>query len=120
MSGRREVGLFGILFELLPVALACGLFAAIGVVHVTSKALVVRAGYELSRLEGQRRELGREQDRLRLELATLKSPARLEKLAREQLGLAPPAAGAVISLSKGSPPVLSSKGSSPLARKEDP
>ena len=44
------------------------------------------------------RELTRDQAKLRLELATLKSPARLEKLAREVLAMAPPPPGAVLTL----------------------
>ncbi|MFZ5471937.1 MAG: cell division protein FtsL [Myxococcota bacterium] len=109
----RSTGLWVVFVELLPAALLCGLFAAVGVVHVTSRALVVRSGYELSRLEGERRVLLRDHDRLQLELATLKSPSRLEKLAREKLGMGPPAAGAVI-------PLDAPKGRTVLARKEAP
>ncbi len=41
--------------------------------------------------------------RLKLELATLKRPARLESLARTQLGMAPPEASVVNSLASRSP-----------------
>src|SRR5262245_28925904 len=96
---------FSVIFlELLPAALAIALLAAVGVVHVTSRVLVVRVGYELSRLDQESTALTRDNDRLKLELATLKSPARLETIAKTQLGLGPPAAASIIHLSpKGLP-----------------
>jgi len=87
----------GILLQLLPAALLSLLFASVGIVHVCSRVLVVRAGYQMSQLELESRTLSREHDELRLERATLLSPARLERLARDKLGLVPPRAGAVIS-----------------------
>jgi cell division protein FtsL len=51
---------------------------------------------ELSVLENESRELTRENDRLKLELATLKSPTRLERLAREKLRMAPPPATSIV------------------------
>lgn len=84
--------------EILPAALAVALIAAVGVIHVTSRVMVVRMGYELSKLDAQTTELTRENDQLRLELATLKSPARLESMARSKLGLMPPSANAVVHL----------------------
>ena len=90
-----------VLLQLLPGALLAALFAAVGILHVTSRVLVVDAGYRLSRLEEENRQLTLRNDRLKLELATLISPARLEKLARER-GMQPPPAGTVISL--GAPP----------------
>ena len=87
----------GILLQLLPAAVLSLLFASVGIVHVCSRVLVVRAGYQMSQLELESRTLAREHDELRLERATLLSPARLERLARDKLGLVPPRAGAVIS-----------------------
>lgn len=92
---------FSVIFlELLPAALAIALLAAVGVVHVTSRVLVVRVGYELSKLDQEATALTRDNDRLKLELATLKSPTRLESIARSQLGMAPPAAASIIHLGK--------------------
>jgi cell division protein FtsL len=85
-----------ILVQLLPVALLVLLFAAVGIVHVTSRVLVVHAGYRMSELEAESRVLAREHDQLKLERATLLSPARLERIAREKLGMVPPAAGSVV------------------------
>ncbi|MBK7858200.1 MAG: cell division protein FtsL [Archangiaceae bacterium] len=92
---------FSVIFlELLPAALAIALLAAVGVVHVTSRVLVVKVGYELSKLDQESTALTRDNDRLKLELATLKSPARLESQARTELGMGPPAASSIIHLGK--------------------
>jgi cell division protein FtsL len=92
---------FSVIFlELLPAALAIALLAAVGVVHVTSRVLVVKVGYELSKLDAEATALTRDNDRLKLELATLKSPARLETIARTKLNMAPPAASSIIHVVK--------------------
>jgi cell division protein FtsL len=90
--------LLGILLHVLPAALLGGLFAGVGVVHVTSRVMVVGSGYRLSTLEQDNRQLTRENDRLRLELATLQNPARLEHLAKDQMGMAAPESGSVWTL----------------------
>lgn len=81
---------------LLPAVALALLFVATGVVHVTSRVLVVGAGYRLSQLETTQRALSLENDRLKLELATLKNPSRLERYARSKLGMGPPAPAAVL------------------------
>ena len=70
--------------------------AAVGVFHVWSRTRVQGVGYELGRLEAEHRQLLADRDRLNLEVATLRSPGRLERFARERLGMAPPAPGAVV------------------------
>lgn len=95
---RSRASLFSVILHLLPAFLLCALFASVGIVHVSGRVMVVRAGYHLSELQNQSRKLSRENDRLKLELATLKSPARLEKIAREELGMSEPAPSAVITL----------------------
>jgi cell division protein FtsL len=97
---RGGLSLSVILLEIFPAALAVLLLATVGVVHVTGRVLVVKMGYELSRLDATAAQLTHENDQLRLELATLKRPARLESIAKNQLGLVPPSAGAVIRLEK--------------------
>ncbi|OJT27119.1 cell division protein FtsL [Archangium sp. Cb G35] len=87
-----------VLLHLLPAVFLFALFAAVGFVHVASRVLVVDMGYRLSKAETEERALIRENDRLKLELATLKNPARLEKLAREKLGMSMPAGSLVIAL----------------------
>jgi len=92
-----------VLLHLLPAVLLFALFAGVGILHVTSRVLVVDMGYRLSKAEAEARTLTRENDRLKLELATLKSPARLEKLAREKLSMSMPAGPLVIALPPRSP-----------------
>lgn len=98
IEGRSRGGLaLSVIFlELLPAALAVLLVAAAGVLHVSSRALVVRMGYELSQLDQRGTDLERENAQLKLELATLKSPSRLEGLARTRLGLVSPPAASVL------------------------
>ena len=86
MSGKAPT-FASVIGHLLPAVLLGVLFAAVGIVHVSSRVLVVRTGYQLSELEAEHRALTRENDRLKLELATLKNPSRLEKIAREDLGM---------------------------------
>jgi cell division protein FtsL len=85
-----------ILLQLLPAALLVSAFSGIGAMHVMSRVQVVDSGYRLSQLEQESRALLLENDRLKLELATLKNPARLERAAREQLGMGAPPPGAVL------------------------
>ena len=90
---------FSVIFlELLPAALSIALLAAVGVVHVTSRVLVVKVGYELSKLDQEATVLTRENDRLKLELATLKSPAHLESIARSTFNMGPAAASSIVHL----------------------
>jgi cell division protein FtsL len=97
---RGGVGLSVILGEILPAFLAVFLLAGVGIVHVTSRVLVVAQGYTLSRLDAQATDLVREHDRLKLELATQKGPAKLEAIARQQLGMITPAPSTVFHLKK--------------------
>jgi cell division protein FtsL len=102
VEGRSRGGLSlsVILLEILPAALVVLLLATVGVVHVTSRVMVVRMGYELSKLDQQGTDLERENSGLKLELATLKSPSRLEAMARAKLGLVNPPATSDIHLKK--------------------
>lgn len=84
-----------ILFELFPSALVVALLVVVGIVHVTSRVLVVNLGYELSKLDGRATDLERRNAELSVELATLKSPARLESWAKAN-GLVAPASSAVL------------------------
>src|SRR5690242_17860697 len=100
---RMDAPLFSVLGHLLPWLLLCALFAGVGVMHVTARILVVRVGYQLSTAEAQYQRLSREHDRLKLELATLKSPAKLERVARERLGMGPPPGGRVVAVGPAEP-----------------
>ena len=95
---RGGVSFSVIALEILPAALVVMLLAAVGIMHVTSRVLVVSMGYELSKLDTQATELDREHSQLKLEVATLKSPSRLEAMARTRLSMQPPAPTAFIHL----------------------
>ncbi|MCL2178392.1 MAG: cell division protein FtsL [Proteobacteria bacterium] len=98
ISKRYGVTLSGIVWEILPCLFLWGAIVALGVVYVSSHVMAVKMGYELSTLEQQNQKLEREHAMLKLELTTLKSPTRLEKLAKEREGMGIPAPGSVIRL----------------------
>lgn len=101
---RRKLGmgLVQIFWQLFPAVLLGALFTVVGVIHVTSRVCVVDIGYRLSSMDGEIRSLVQQSDQLRLEMATLKAPARLEKIAREKLGMVAPGAGAIFSAAPSS------------------
>lgn len=63
---------------------------AAGLAHVGLRMKVVRLGYEISELSRERRVLDEEHRRLQLERSMLRDPARIERLAREKLGMRRP------------------------------
>ena len=75
-------------------ALICALIAALAVtlclVRVWARTEVVQVGYDLRDAGERQHELVVERDRLRRELAALKAPERVERLAREKLGMKEP------------------------------
>ena len=58
----------------------------------------VRIGYEITHASAQHRQLVAMQNNLKIETAHLKSPERISKIAREQLGLTMPSPKQVIVL----------------------
>lgn len=85
---RRNLGAALLAFVLVIVALA----------HVWLRLQVIQMGYVLSTTSKLQNQLEQEQRELKVELATLMSPDRLEAMARKRLGLAPPEKGQVIVL----------------------
>ncbi len=85
-SQTREVNrnlIFVVLVSAL-VFIACSLF------YVWSHHQIISLGYEISAAAQEERELLQENKKLRLELAELKSPGRIEKKAARELGLVNP------------------------------
>ena len=83
--------------------LALGVFLGIALitavlVHVWLRLQVVRMGYVLSTASKLQARLEQENRELKIELAILTSPDRLEALARQRLGLTAPEKGQVIVL----------------------
>ncbi len=87
--------------RVMALALLCAPLAAVGVFHVWTRTRVVAAGYELARLQREHDRLADERARLVIEVATLRAPGRLEQFARQRLGMAPPAPGAVVASVSG-------------------
>jgi cell division protein FtsL len=73
---------------LLCLAVAAG--TATTLMHVRLKLEILELGYLLGREARAERELEQAAERLRVELALLKSPARIDRIARGELGLVPP------------------------------
>jgi cell division protein FtsL len=64
--------------------------------HVWSRIQVIRLGYEISHALKAERMLAEENKRLHLEIATLKSYGRIERIAVEDLGMTKPRPDQVI------------------------
>lgn len=70
-----------------------GAFAVVVVaaaLHVSLRYRVLRTGYAIGEKLAEKRELEEEARKLRLELSLLRSPERVERLAREKLGMVRP------------------------------
>jgi cell division protein FtsL len=64
--------------------------------YVWSRIQMIQVGYEISNALKEERALVEANKRLRLEIATLKSDTRIEKIAVEELGMAKPKPDQVI------------------------
>ena len=69
--------------------------------HAWVRTCVTERGYALSRLSAEYRELWGEHERLQLRAAELKSPQRIEELARTRLNMGPPPVDRVVVLVGG-------------------
>ncbi|MBZ0160711.1 hypothetical protein [Candidatus Methylomirabilis sp.] len=85
-------------FDLLPSLLMGGLVLAGVLCYVWQPIQVVRLGYQVEYLAGERAGLIRQQKELRLDVARLRSLRRVEEIARQQLGLTSPKPGQVITV----------------------
>ena len=74
---------------LIRVGVVVGL-AALALVYVWQHATVMQVGYELVSLRVKKTESLQRNRLLQVELAELKAPERVERLAREQLKMQPP------------------------------
>ncbi len=66
------------------------LAAALAMLITVHSALMVRAGYDLVEMKAAAAKLEKENDLLRLEIAKLKSPQRIQQIATSQLGMVTP------------------------------
>lgn len=63
---------------------------ALAIFHVWSRCHVIDLNLKISGLSRQVKELRQEQTRLKIEVASLKTPARIEHLARTEFGMSLP------------------------------
>lgn len=81
-----------------------GFFLILGVIifciffYTWQRVQILRLGYAIEKLEAQKSEAILQHKQLRIELAALKSPAHLERLAAERLGMTRPKGGQVVFL----------------------
>ncbi|HEY2028338.1 MAG TPA: cell division protein FtsL [Myxococcales bacterium] len=94
---RRAVDRRGLL-DFATATLACSFIALAALGHAYLRTRVTEEGYRLSRLSAESRELAREHEALQIRAAELKSPQRIEELARTKLGMAPPPLDRVVVL----------------------
>lgn len=80
---RRVRDLLRIVFWTLPMAVAL-------LIYISVRLAVLDEAYAIQSLEGRLHELARQERELRLEAAYLESPPRVERRAREELGMVPP------------------------------
>ena len=82
-------------------ALSCALVAGAMLLHAWVRTRVTEQGYLLSRLSADYRDLTREHEALQLKAAELRSPQRIEELARTKLGMSAPSMDRVVVLVGG-------------------
>jgi len=82
--------------RLLPLFVYLAVLLVVSLFFVWSRIAVVNLEYEISSLGTQLREVEQEQKRLRLESAHLRSPVRVERVARNELGLQMPSLEQII------------------------
>lgn len=83
-------------FDLLQSLLLGSLVLVGALFYVWQHIQVVRLGYQIEYLAGERTALMRQQKELRFEVARLRSLRRVEEIARRQLGLTSPQPGQVV------------------------
>jgi cell division protein FtsL len=97
---RRAVDRRG-LVTFASFALAVAILAASLLFHTFLRTRTTERGYRLSQLSAEHRELVRERERLQARAAELKSPQRIEELARTRLGMGPAPSDRVVVLVGG-------------------
>ncbi len=84
--------------NLVPVLGFIALLLSVSLFFVWSRVQVTSLEYEMSQLQSTLRDLRQETSNLRLEAASLRSPERIERVARQELRLRLPSADQVITV----------------------
>lgn len=85
----------------IALALTLTSLVVVALLHVWTRLEIVRIGYALSEETKLHQALREHEQRLRLELASRKDPAAIERAAREDLHMAPPDSSAIRVISRG-------------------
>jgi len=80
--------------------LAVFVFTAVLFLYIWTRLTVVNTGYDISKANSSRLGLIEKNRRLKIEFVRLKSPERIERIAREDVGLSYPAGEQVIKVRK--------------------
>lgn len=84
--------------RLVPLLAFIAVLLVVSLFFVWSRLQVVHLEYDISSLEGRVRDLNQEIRRYQLEVASLRTPARIEQVARERIGLQLPTPAQVINV----------------------
>lgn len=93
---RREAPVFPTMPSGRRLVLALALLAAAALANVWLTGEYYRAGYAVSAVLEERMTLQKEREQLRTEILTLRSPARIEAIARNELGMVDPRTDRII------------------------
>lgn len=100
VAAPRALGATGLslqrldMFRFLMVCML--LLTAVSVFHVWSRFKLIDLNLEVADINRQLKEAEQEQKRLKLEVASLKTPSRIEMIAKDELGMALPTEQQVI------------------------
>ena len=92
--------------ELLKQLAVGGLLAGVIFLYAWQHFQCVQLGYQMESLKSQQAQMTELNRQLTLEAAGLRSPARIDEIARRQLGLTAPAAGQLQPFEAPSDPIL--------------
>jgi cell division protein FtsL len=84
----------------LAIVVLALVYTLAAILHVRSKLAVVQLGYRLSEVAGEHKRLLADSGKLQVEVATLRSPQRLRRLANGTLGLKEPTPDQVVTWKK--------------------
>jgi len=84
--------------KVFPVLLFMALMLTVALFYVWSRLQVINLEYGISSLEGRLRNLQQESRSLQVEVASLRSPQRIEQVAQRKLGLHMPRPEQVITI----------------------
>ncbi len=113
---RRHIDRRGLL-RFGALAVACAVLAAAALFQIWVRTQVTHEAYRLTRLTNESRALESTRRTLEGEVARLKSPPRIEALAREKLGMGPAKAEQILILTENTRPAKAQRGPSSIARR---